>query len=137
MAYILLVEDDLQQANRVIRLLESEGFCVKHASSAARGLMLVRQEIPGLIFMDLELPDMPGQSAAQIIRKELADRTPPIVAITAHDDGAYRQSAKQAGCQAFIAKPGGANELIYTAQYFLHSALEEHGTGPLLSLSTK
>jgi len=131
MTYILLIEDDLRQAKWVGGVLEGEGFSVKHASSAARGLLMIRQQVPGLILMDLELPDMPGQTAAQMIRKELGDRTPPIVAFSAHDDGAYRQSAKQAGCQAFIAKPSNADELLYTAQYFLNRSSDGHDTGPL------
>jgi two-component system phosphate regulon response regulator PhoB len=137
MAYILLIEDDLQQANWAMRLLRSEGFAVMHASSAARGLLLIRQEIPGLILMDLELPDIAGQTAAQLIRKELDDRTPPIVAFSAHDDGAYRQSAKQAGFQAFIAKPSCTEELLCSARYFLQQSTDErHGTGPLAAKSS-
>src|SRR5579859_3960643 len=119
MSYILLVEDDQQLADMVRELLSAEGFAVRHALVASKGLAIARQESPGLILMDLDLPDLNGMTMARIIRQRLGNRTPPMVAITGHVDGAHRQSAKQAGCRTFLAKPFTPQELIHTVKYFM------------------
>ena len=127
MSYILLIEDNLQNSDLVVRILTTQGFTVKHASLATKGLAMVRQECPILIFLDLKLPDMRGETVARIIYQQLGRRTPPIVAISGYDDGAHRQSAKDAGCRAFITKPVTPEELIHTAKYFIepHTDVEE------------
>jgi len=119
MSYILLVEDNPEHAELVVRILKSQSYRVKHASRATIGLAMVRQECPSLILMDLNLPDMSGEMAVRVIRQQLGNRMPPIVAVTAYDDGVHRQSAKQVGCRAFIAKPVSPQELLHTARYFL------------------
>src|SRR5579859_747247 len=119
MPYILLVEDNPDHADMVSRVLISGGFMVRHVKRASKGLAMARQECPALILLDLELPDMSGEMAARVFRQQMGSKTPPIVAVTAHDDGEHRQSARNAGCQAFIAKPVEPQELLSAAKYFI------------------
>src|SRR5207249_3171673 len=95
------------------------GYEVLHAARAHRGIELARKQYHSLIVMDLELPDMTGQTACMLIKKYLRENTPPIIAVTGHDGDAYRQSAKQAGCQAFMTKPYQPFQLLQTVKYFL------------------
>jgi hypothetical protein len=49
MAYILLVEDDVQTANMMVRLLSATGFEVRHVLRGLKAAQLARLECPSLI----------------------------------------------------------------------------------------
>lgn len=116
---ILLVEDNPQHADLAMRILKTAGYEILHAARGHGGIELARKQLTSLIVMDLELPDMTGQTACMLIHKYLREKTPPIIAVTSHDGEAYRQSAKQAGCQAFMTKPYQPFQLLQTVKYFL------------------
>ena len=88
------------------------------SKTAAR---ISRQERPDLVLMDLDLPDMTGQTATMVMKRQLGEGVPPIVAFTAYNDGAYQKSARQAGCADFIAKLYRPSELLSTIQRLLAS----------------
>jgi two-component system, cell cycle response regulator DivK len=119
MAYILLVEDDVQSANVIVRLLSAFGFEVRHVSRGLKAAQLARLECPSLILMDFDLPDVTGLTVTMIIRKQLGENAPPIVAVTAHSEYSYRKAARQAGCAAFVAKPFSPRELLDIVNSFL------------------
>jgi two-component system, cell cycle response regulator DivK len=119
MSYILLVEDNQQNADLVIKILQSAGFQVKHTLRGLQGARLAREAVPDLILMDFELPDVTGPTVIMIIRKQLGERTPPVVALTAYNDNAHREIARKIGCGAFIGKPFSPVELLNTVNYFL------------------
>src|SRR5258708_39749368 len=121
MSYILLVEDNPEHAKLAIRILNAAVFEVKHSLWGINGVQLARQERPDLILLDLELPQMTGLTVAAIITKELGASVPPIVALTSFSQDAYQQSAKQAGCVAFIGKPYPPQQLLATVNYLLNS----------------
>jgi CheY-like chemotaxis protein len=116
---ILLIEDNPQHADLAMRILQSNNFTVEHVERASRGIQASQRHLPSLIIVDLELPDMTGQTACMLLRRQMGRTTPPIIAVTGHVGHAYRQSAKQAGCQAFINKPYPPTQLLETVRYFL------------------
>ncbi len=127
MGYILLVEDNLQNADLTIRILNAAGYQVKHAIKGLQAAKMAREVHPDLILMDFELPDVTGQTATMVIRKQLADKTPPIVAVTGHTTQADVENAKKIGCAAFIAKPYPPEQLLNTVKYLLqHAARAEN-----------
>jgi two-component system cell cycle response regulator DivK len=133
MVYILVVEDNLPCADMMLRLLQAVGFEVKHASRGMRAAQLARRERPALILMDLDLPEVSGLTAIRVIRKQLGENTPHIVAVTAHCDSTHRKAARQAGCIAFVAKPFSPQDLLDTVNSLLLPASEAtpQDNGPL------
>jgi CheY-like chemotaxis protein len=125
MAYILLVEDNQQNADLAIRLLTAAGYQVKHSIKGLQAAKLAREELPLLILMDFELPDVTGQTATLVIRKQLGGKTPPIVAVTGHATEADKLNAKKIGCVAFIAKPYPPEQLLNTVKYLLQHAVRQ------------
>src|SRR5437868_14943203 len=79
---ILLVEDNPQHADLAMRILQVAGYNVSHAARGRLGIELARKQSFSLIMMDLELPDMTGQTACMVIGKYLHATTPPIIAVT-------------------------------------------------------
>jgi two-component system, OmpR family, phosphate regulon response regulator PhoB len=117
MAYILLVEDNQENADMTIRILQSAGHTVKHVIRGMDAMPLIRQEVPALILMDFDLPDVNGRVMALSINKQLGNNI-PIVAVTARSGEAEARLAKRFGMTGFISKPFMPQDLLdVVAQY--------------------
>ena len=106
MPYVLLVEDNQDNADVAIRLLKSLHLEVRHTSKGLEGARMARQERPLLILMDFNLPDIDGRTMTLQLKKVLGNQTaPPIIAFTARTGQAEKKLAERFGCSAFISKP--------------------------------
>jgi diguanylate cyclase (GGDEF)-like protein len=102
---VLLVEDDLAQAQLVASALESSNIRVNHADTAARAQEILSQEIPDLILLDVELPDIDGFTLARLIRQDPKYNLLPIVFLTAQGSISSHIEALRAGADDFLTKP--------------------------------
>ena len=113
MSYILLVEDNQQNADMVIHILTTAGFEIKHFIRGLDGAKHARQERPDLILMDFDLPDVDGRNLILALKKQLGGAAaPPIVAVTARTGSVEMKLAQSFGCSAFIAKPFTPERLL-------------------------
>ena len=122
MSYILLVEDNEDNAAMVIRLLEGSGYEVRHSLKGLDAVRIANQETPGLILMDFNLPDIDGRTLVLTLKKRLASRAgtaPPVVAITARAGLMEEVIAERFGCDAFVSKPFDPQEFIKLVNGFL------------------
>lgn len=81
----LIVEDDADARAIVKRTLESEGWRVDEAENGLIGLERVSQRRPGVILLDLMMPEMDGFEFVSALRKRPDAKTIPIIVITAKD----------------------------------------------------
>jgi len=84
-ATILIVEDSPDISQVLADAFRFADFTVLQASTAVEALQLTTERQPGLIFMDIQLPDLDGLSVAQTLKGDPATRHIPIVAMTAYD----------------------------------------------------
>jgi CheY-like chemotaxis protein len=105
MARILLVEDNPLNRKLTTLILRKAGHTVAHAIDAESGLEKARAELPDLILMDIQLPGMSGLEATQLLKKEVATRSIPIIAITALAMKGDPERIAAAGCDGYLAKP--------------------------------
>ena len=115
---ILLAEDNELNAEIAMTILEEYGIEVKHVED---GIMCVAelQKEPenyySAILMDIQMPNMDGYAATQIIRHLKNKRASiPIIAMTANAFDEDKQQAKDAGMDAHIAKPIDVEVLLKT-----------------------
>jgi CheY-like chemotaxis protein len=80
---VLIVDDNEQNAKLARDVLEAAGMSTLTAASAAEGLKLAREHRPGLVLMDLRLPDLDGIEAARRLRADASTAHIPIVALSA------------------------------------------------------
>src|SRR5579871_1513060 len=105
MAYVLLIEDNQQNADMMIHLLQSVGFEVRHFIKGLEGSQQARRERPDLILLDFNLPDIDGRTLILTLKRGLGDSAaPPIVAVTARTGQVEKDLAERFGCSAFISK---------------------------------
>ncbi|HSJ10925.1 MAG TPA: response regulator [Longimicrobiales bacterium] len=105
MATILVVEDNAANMKLAQTLLKSAGHEVLGAADAEAGLMLARAEQPALILMDIQLPGMDGIAATRHLKADPVTRDIPVIALTALAMKGDEARIRDAGCDAYIAKP--------------------------------
>lgn len=102
---ILYVEDNFENRILVKRVLEVEGYVVLEAEDGPSGMRLATQEIPDLILMDINLPEVDGYEVTSELRQNSSLAHVPIVALTANVLKGDREKSLAAGCDGYIQKP--------------------------------
>ncbi len=105
---ILAVDDDEDILQTIKGNLELDGYEMLAATDGRTGLDMVRRMRPDLIILDLNLPDIDGIKACQIIRREFDC---PIIMLTARDGISDRVLGLECGADDYIIKPFNALEL--------------------------
>ena len=105
MATILLVDDDVDNQAIYRTILEYNGHVVLSAWDGEEAVRLVREAMPEVILMDVTMPRMDGLTATRLLKADAATHAIPIIVLTAHAAASDALEARQAGCDAFLAKP--------------------------------
>jgi PAS domain S-box-containing protein len=104
--HILLAEDNEINQKMARALLVRNGYEVDLASNGVEAVNAIRARNYDLIFMDVQMPEMDGLEAAQMIRQmEGESRHTPIIAMTAHALQGDRQRCIEAGMDDYVSKP--------------------------------
>ena len=117
---ILLAEDN--HVNRMVaeKVLAKGGHQVIVAHDGKQAVTQWRAEKPDLILMDLQMPEMDGLEATQVIRAEESGfQHVPIVALTANAKSTDQQACFNVGMDYFIAKPFAPKALLDVIQTVL------------------
>jgi two-component system cell cycle response regulator DivK len=122
MKTILLIEDNIQHARLVRRILEPHHYRFLHASNGESGLRMAIEQSPDLILLDLGLPDLDGQTVAALIKSTANLARVPLVAITAWPPDTAKAMAKAYGCDGYISKPIVAREFASQIGAYLEEA---------------
>jgi CheY-like chemotaxis protein len=105
MAKILIVEDNEENRDSLARRLGRRGFVVVGAANGRIGVDVARVELPDLVLMDMNMPEMDGWEATRQIRAIADLARVPIIALTAHAMSGDRERAIEAGCTDYHTKP--------------------------------
>src|SRR5438128_3723584 len=95
---ILVVEDDAIMQKMALKILRSRGFSCELAVTGREAVAKAGAFRPGLILMDLSLPEMNGWEATRALKADPAVAGIPVVAVTAHAMVGDRETAIAAGC---------------------------------------
>jgi two-component system cell cycle response regulator DivK len=118
---VLYIEDNLDNMRLVERALQSRGYSFIWGENGRRGLELAASERPGVILLDINLPDIDGYEVARRLREDKTMLQTPIIAITANALKADAEKALAAGCDVYMAKPINIRELWARVEAFLPS----------------
>lgn len=102
---ILVVDDEREFLDLLQYRLAGEQYEVTCAGSGSEALEQARKSAPDLILMDLLLPDLDGISVVEILRRQPATRSTPIIMISAVTSDPTRSAAKMVGASAYLGKP--------------------------------
>ena len=119
MGRILYVEDNAQNMRLVRKILKHAGHEVLEAIDGISGVNTAIRELPDLILMDVNLPDIDGLEATQRIKDCPETAAIPVIALTANAMVGDRERVLQAGCDGYLPKPVSRGELTKTVEEFL------------------
>jgi two-component system cell cycle response regulator DivK len=100
-------------------LLKAHGYNILKAHDGLEGLQMARTHRPDLILMDIQLPGISGLAASKSIKEDNILKTIPIIAVTAFAMKGDEDKIRDAGCDAYIAKPISAPSFLKTVKDFL------------------
>jgi two-component system cell cycle response regulator DivK len=103
--YILVVDDSSDDREMLAQYLTFRGFFVVEAANGETAIDLVHKRRPAVILMDLQMPGIGGWDATRQIKANPATKDIIVIAVTARALAPEEGIARQAGCDAFIAKP--------------------------------
>lgn len=113
---LLIVDDDVINANLSKAMLSKFGASINIAFSGAMAIQQIEQENFDLIFMDISMPDMDGYETTRHIRRLLQHNTyPPIIALTAHAMSGERERCIEAGMDDYLTKPFTSESIVNMA----------------------
>ena len=127
---ILLVEDNMLNREIAVDLLQLYGLIVEEAENGQVAVDSFSRSEPGyydFILMDIQMPNMDGYKATEVIR-DLADKSKaniPIIAMTANAFEEDRKKALAKGMNGHIAKPVDAEKVEKTICSVLGSQSEQ------------
>jgi two-component system, OmpR family, copper resistance phosphate regulon response regulator CusR len=107
---ILVVEDEASIADFVARGLREEGFTVEQAADGESGWHAMHTSRWDVILLDWWLPGADGLSLLRRFRK--ADRSTPVLFLTARDAVSDRVRGLDAGADDYLCKPFAFEELL-------------------------
>lgn len=103
-ATILVVDDDVQVRNLLVRFLEDEGYATIVASNGREALAAASRDID-LIILDVDMPVMNGFETCRRLKEDERTALIPVTMLTGLDDREARMRGIEAGTDDFLNKP--------------------------------
>lgn len=104
MAYLLIVEDDVDSRDVLCRWLEAAGHETQCVPNGEEALTSILSRRPDLIVLDLFMPQMDGPSLLEILRSYLRLQSVPVIVITGVSDGPHIERVRRLNVQAILTK---------------------------------
>lgn len=105
MLRILIVDDSPTSRAAITRYIERMGHVAIVASGGMHAIELYRKESPGLVLLDVMMPDLDGYTVARKIRSIQIDEWIPIIFLSAKDDDQDLERGIEAGGDDYLVKP--------------------------------
>lgn len=121
---ILVVDDEANIRDLARLYLEKDGYKVILAQDGAQALKLVKENEPGLIVLDLMLPEVDGWEVCRQVR---ADSNVPILMLTARDDDIDKIVGLEMGADDYLTKPFNPRELVARVRAILRRVNQAAG----------
>jgi len=104
MIKIAIIEDDSVISQMYRMKFEADGFEVQLANNGKSGVSLVEAFKPDIILMDLQMPEMSGSDALEIIRKNDWGKNIPVIVLTNLGEEEAPKNLRSLGIHSYIVK---------------------------------
>lgn len=120
----ILVVDDEPQIRRVMRMtLSASGYEVIDAKTSEEGIQRIREELPDLVLLDMNLPDVSGLESCRVIR---SSSDIPVVILSVRNSERDKVDALNSGADDYVTKPFSMDELLAR----IRAVLRRHPSSP-------
>jgi len=109
----LIAEDEPSILESLVFILGREGYDIVTARDGRAALDCLRGDgAPGVVILDVMLPNVSGFDVLKAVRTTPALVAVPVLMLTAKGQARDRQMAEQMGANAFIAKPFSNQDVV-------------------------
>jgi len=116
---ILVVDDEPEAVELVEFNLKQAGYDVVTAVDGTEALKKARTVLPGLVLLDLMLPEVDGLEVCKMLRRDPATAGIPIIMVTAKAAEIDRILGLELGADDYITKPFSPRELVLRVKKML------------------
>jgi two-component system OmpR family response regulator len=109
--HILVVDDDPDTVGLVAHRLRRAGYRTTTAADGLQALRAVGQNMPDLVLLDVEMPNLDGKAVARILRSK-GDDGPALIFLTSHASVSDRVEGFDLGAVDYVTKPFSSAELL-------------------------
>ncbi|MDD5680281.1 MAG: response regulator [Candidatus Omnitrophica bacterium] len=110
MKKILLVDDEADVCNFMMRFFEERNFEAFSATSGNEALRILEKDRPDIILLDIKMKDRDGMEILKEIKN--INKDAKVVMVTCVDDTEAMKRAKDLGAAAYITKPLVLSDLM-------------------------
>jgi two-component system cell cycle response regulator DivK len=103
-------------------VLEDAGYAVDRAGNMNEAVDAITSHLPALVLLDLSLGNADGLDVLHRMRAEPSTSAIPVLALSGRVAQGDVDRALAAGCEAHLAKPIGARELLDQVRHYLPPA---------------
>jgi two-component system chemotaxis response regulator CheY len=109
---VMIVDDSKTARREIVRLVHNLGLMAFEAENGRYGLELIRNRTDiGLIFCDINMPEMNGLEFLEALRKEANHKETPVIMLTSEAAEDVLNKAKEFGIKGWILKPAQPNSV--------------------------
>lgn len=108
----LVVDDNVDSASAIAKLLQLYGHDARCAFDGASALTIAQQFEPDLILLDISLPDIDGYEVLRRLREQTFASRPIVAAVTGFGQPEDRIRTQEAGFDHHLVKPFGPDDLM-------------------------
>lgn len=117
---ILVADDSVYIRQSISQTLSHEGYEVLEADDGVKALEQLAKETPGLLLLDIEMPNLNGYDVLNILRTSSQFPELKIVLLTSRSSEKHKQRALELGAHAYLTKPCPQDLLLKTIQSLLN-----------------
>ena len=85
--------------------MRSQGYAVEGVADGREALDKARDFVPGLIIMDIQMPEVSGLDLIEQAKRDPVLRRIPVLAVTAYAGKGDEERIREAGAEGYLAKP--------------------------------
>ena len=116
---VLIVEDDDLNFKLMRTILRSLPLELVNATTGAEAVAFLKEEVPDLIFLDINLPDMHGWEVLDVFKGDNRISKARIIVLTAHKEPVHRLIGSLQPIAVYMNKPVQAEELLQQVRQLL------------------
>ena len=116
---ILIVEDEPDFLELLRLRFKEEGFAIATATNGVDAVKKARTLCPNLVLLDVMLPELDGFAVCEILRKDAATASMPIIMVTGLCGQLTRCAGIESGATDFVTKPTTPDEIVSKAKEML------------------
>jgi two-component system cell cycle response regulator DivK len=116
---VMIVEDNELNMKLFNDLLEAHGYTTVKTQEGGKAMDLARDEMPDLILMDIQLPEISGLDITKALKADDDLKHIPVVAVTAFAMKGDESKIREGGCEDYISKPISVSEFITVVRKYL------------------